>query len=114
MVADNCVTRSGGSSASLFSFFRGTPPCIPFDETNTKTWKFATESALEVIEALEIARGNEFVIPVPNGITGEEQKKVGTVQESYSKIQNWFQFVGSVNGYKCGVSKRYQCQLQNW
>ena len=81
MVVDNGVSRSGGSSASPFSVFRGTPHCIPFDEKNTKTWKFATKSALEVIEALEIARGNEFVIPVPNGITAEELKKL----ERYNK-----------------------------
>ena len=65
----------------LFLCFRGTPHCIPFDEKNTKTSKFATESALEVIEALEIARQNEFVIPVPNGITAEERNKL----ERYNK-----------------------------
>ena len=81
MVADSGVSRSGGSSASPFSVFPGTPHCIPFDEMNAKTWKFETESALEVIGALEIARGNEFVIPVPKGITVEERKKL----ERYNK-----------------------------
>ena len=44
-----------------------------FDEKNTKRWKFATKAALEVIGALNVARGKEFVIPVQaKGITSEE------------------------------------------
>ena len=40
-------------------------------------WKVATEAALEVIGALNIARGKEFVIPVPsNRITAEERLRL--------------------------------------
>ena len=49
------------------------PQCIPFDGKNIQTRKFATKAALEVIRALDIARGNELVISVPSkGITAEE------------------------------------------
>ena len=65
MVADNGCSRGSGSSVGSSFPFRGMPLCIPFDEKNTKTWKFATKAALEVIEALRIARGKELVIPVP-------------------------------------------------
>lgn len=77
MVADNGCSRGSGSSVSSSFPFRGMPQCIPFDEKNTKTWKFATEAALEVIGALNIARGKEFVIPVPSkGITAEERLRL--------------------------------------
>ena len=36
--------------------------------------KFATEAALEVIGALNIARGKEFVIPVPSKGTAAEER----------------------------------------
>ena len=48
-----------------------------------KTWKFATE-------ALNIARGKEFVIPVPsNGITAEERlrlKRYNTKTSQKSRV----------------------------
>ena len=52
--------------------FRGMPQYIPFDEKNIKTWRFVREAALEVIGALNIARGKEFVIPSKE-ITAEER-----------------------------------------
>ena len=77
IVADNGCSRGNGSSVGSLFPFRGMPQCIPFNEKNTKTWKFATEAALEVIGALNIARGNVFVIPVPSkGITAEERLRL--------------------------------------
>ena len=57
-----------------------------FDEKNTKTWKFATEAALEVIGALNIARGKEFVIPVPSkGISKEERLRLKRYNREFSQ-----------------------------
>ena len=76
MVADNGFPRDSGSSVGSSIPFRGMPRCIPFVEKNTKTWKFATEAALEVIGALNIARDKEVVIPVlSRGITETVQLK---------------------------------------
>ena len=55
--------------------------CIPFDEKNTRTWGFATDAALLVIKALNIARGKEFVIPVPSKGILQRKVKVETVQQ---------------------------------
>ena len=33
---------------------------IPFDKKNSKTWKFAAETVLDVTGALDIARGRIF------------------------------------------------------
>ena len=67
MVEDNgCPRRGSGCSVGSSFPYRGRPQCIPFNERNTKTWKFATEAALEVIGAVDIARGSKFVIPVPS------------------------------------------------
>ena len=90
MVANNgCSCGSGSSVSSLFPF-RGMPHCIPFDKKNTKTWKFGTVAALKVIGALNIARGKEFVIPVPierNYCRGTV--KVEAVQQKdFSKISS--------------------------
>jgi hypothetical protein len=77
MIADDQVSRYDDSLLGSTGSFKGMPHCIPFDEKNTKTWRFSTESALKVIGALEIARGNEFVIPVPkSGITKKEKAKL--------------------------------------
>ena len=65
MVADNGFPRGSGSYVGFSFPFRGMPQYIPFDEKYTNTWKYAAEAALEVIGALNIARGKEFVIPVP-------------------------------------------------
>ena len=49
----------------------------PFRREEHRTCKFSTEAALEVIRALNIARGKEFVIPVPSkGITAEERLRL--------------------------------------
>ena len=57
--------------------------CIPFNEKNIKTLKFATEAALEVIGALDISGGKEFLIPVPSiGITAEERLRLKRFQKS--------------------------------
>ena len=64
MVVDNGCSVGSGSLVSSSFPFSGMPQGIPFDEKNTKTWKFATEAALEVIGELDDARGKEFVIPV--------------------------------------------------
>ena len=53
------------------------PRCIPFDVKNTKTWKFVTEAAMEVTEALNIVSDKEFVISVPSkGITAEKRLRL--------------------------------------
>ena len=66
------------------------PECIPFDEKNTKEWKFATEAALEVIGTLDIARGKAFVIPVPSkGITAEERLRLKLYNRKISQKSSW-------------------------
>ena len=60
MVANNGCLRGCGSSVGSSFPFRGMPQCISFDEKNTKTWTLATEAALEMIGALNIARGNNL------------------------------------------------------
>ena len=112
MVADNGCSRGSGSSVSSSFPFREMPQCIPVDEKNTKTWKFATEAALEVIGALNIARGKEFVIPVPSkGITAEERLRLKRYNRKISQKSRVGFNVGTVNGYKRCVSKRYKFQL---
>ena len=66
MVAGNGYPRGSGSSVGSSFPVRRMLQCIPFDEKNTKTWKVATDAALEVIGAIDIARGKVFAIPVPS------------------------------------------------
>ena len=50
---------------------------IPFDEKNLTCWKFQMETQLFLIDALEIARGNVFTIPVPrHGITRDDKARL--------------------------------------
>ena len=79
MEADNGCLRVKGSSLGSSFPFKGMPQCISFDEKNIKTRKFATE-------ALDMAKGKEFVIPVPSKrITAEERLTLKRLSERILK-----------------------------